>query len=79
MTKPLVDSGEFRRLGERLTPWPCFVFAASETFIKKHSSILAKFFQIVNDSVVAFMANPNAPDLVSDRYSLKKEDAKVWF
>jgi sulfonate transport system substrate-binding protein len=79
MTKPLVDSGEFRRLGERLTPWPCFVFAASENFLEKHGSILNIFFKIVNKSVEAFMQNPDAPDMVSERYSLKKEDSKVWF
>lgn len=79
MTKPLVDAGEFRRVGERLTPWPCFVFAASESFIEKHGSLLATFFKIVNKSVEAFMRNPDAPEMVSKRYSLKKEDAKVWF
>ncbi|MBO9699408.1 MAG: ABC transporter substrate-binding protein [Sporocytophaga sp.] len=79
MTKPLVDAGEFRRIGERLTPWPCFVFAASESFIEKHGSILTTFFKIVNKSVEAFMQNPEASNIVSERYSLKKEDAKVWF
>ena len=27
MTKPLVDSGIFKKLGECPTPWPCFVIA----------------------------------------------------
>jgi len=79
MTKPLVDAGEFRRVGERLTPWPCFVFAASESFIERHGSILPAFFKIINKSVEAFMQNPDAAEMVSDRYSLKREDAKVWF
>ncbi|WP_028981855.1 substrate-binding domain-containing protein [Sporocytophaga myxococcoides] len=79
MTKPLVDAGEFRRIGERLTPWPCFVFAASENFIEKHGSILTTFFKIVNKSVETFMQNPEASNMVSERYSLKKEDAKQWF
>ena len=28
-TKPLVDSGEWRRVGECVTPWPCFALAAT--------------------------------------------------
>ena len=29
-TKPHVDSGEWQRIGEIVTPWPCFVVVASE-------------------------------------------------
>jgi sulfonate transport system substrate-binding protein len=79
MTKPLVDSGEFRRLGERLTPWPCFVFAASEAFIQEQGAVLARFFEIVNASARSFMQNPEAPTLVAERYSLKIEDTKTWY
>ena len=28
-TKPWVDSGQLRRVGEFVTPWPCFVIAAN--------------------------------------------------
>ena len=34
-TKPLVDSGEWRRVGECVTPWPCFVVAATNTALEK--------------------------------------------
>ena len=29
-TKPYVDGGEFARIGECVTPWPCFLVAASD-------------------------------------------------
>eukprot|EP00292_Cryptomonas_paramecium_P013533 CAMPEP_0113663460 /NCGR_PEP_ID=MMETSP0038_2-20120614/1153_1 /TAXON_ID=2898 /ORGANISM="Cryptomonas paramecium" /LENGTH=220 /DNA_ID=CAMNT_0000578487 /DNA_START=22 /DNA_END=680 /DNA_ORIENTATION=+ /assembly_acc=CAM_ASM_000170 len=37
MTKPLVDQGEFRRVGEIPTPWPCFVVAVRRPFLAQHS------------------------------------------
>ena len=35
-TKPLVDNGTFRRIGNCPTPWPCFVIAVREDFIKRN-------------------------------------------
>jgi sulfonate transport system substrate-binding protein len=33
----MVDSGEFKQIGECRTPWPCFVLAASNEFIEQHT------------------------------------------
>ena len=38
-TKPLVDNGTFRRIGECPSPWPCFVIAARNQFIKEEPEI----------------------------------------
>jgi len=35
-TKPYVDMGEFRRIGEIPTPWPCFAIVASPEALEKY-------------------------------------------
>ena len=39
-TKPLVDNGTFRRIGNCPSPWPCFVIAVREDFIKHNKADL---------------------------------------
>ena len=39
-TKPLVDNGTFRRIDNCPSPWPCFVIAVREDFIKSNKKDL---------------------------------------
>ena len=78
-TKPFVDNGEFRMIGECNTPWPCFVIAASERFIQTHEHTLKQILQTVNTSCIALKQNVNAPELIVARYDIKTEDATNWF
>jgi hypothetical protein len=39
-TKPLVDKGIFKRLGDCPTPWPCFVIAATDSFLGSQPGVL---------------------------------------
>ncbi|MCI5058023.1 MAG: substrate-binding domain-containing protein [Flavobacteriales bacterium] len=78
-TKSYVDSGEMKRLGEYITPWPCFVIAATNDFIQNHSEDLNKLLKILFFNCDHFMQAPNVLDLVSERYGLLPEDADRWF
>jgi len=78
-TKPFVDNGEFRMIGECNTPWPCFVIAASDKFIQEHEETLRVILEIINASCSALKNNPKAPDMIVQRYGIKKEDAEQWF
>ena len=79
MTKPLVDSGQFRRVGECPTPWPCFVIAARQEIIKNHTPELQKLLAVIHQANQAFMQNPQAPQLVAEKFNLQPEDAATWF
>jgi sulfonate transport system substrate-binding protein len=79
MTKPLVDNGEFRRVGECPTPWPCFVIAAHQEMIDKHPGQLQKLLAVIHQANQAFMQNPEVSQLVSEHFGLKPEDAATWF
>lgn len=79
MTKPLVDKGEFRRVGECPTPWPCFVIAVSHTAIAEKASALGKLMEVINTANQTFMNDPASPQNVSEKFGLLKEDAAAWF
>jgi len=79
MTKPLADKGEFRRVGECPTPWPCFLIAVSRSALSEKTAALPKLMNIINTANQAFMDDPNAPQKVAEKFGLRKEDAEVWF
>lgn len=78
-TKPLVDSGEFRFLGECRTPWPCFVVAATNEFIYTQNDSLHEVLDIINQSCQDLKSNQEAVDLIAWRYQIKLADAIQWF
>ncbi|QNF34585.1 ABC transporter substrate-binding protein [Adhaeribacter swui] len=79
MTKPLVDSGEFRRVGETLTPWPCFVIAVREEVLQNNLPAVQKVLTVINRTCQKFMTNPQSVDLVVEKFHLQPEDAVAWF
>lgn len=78
MTKPLVDDGEFKRLGERPTPWPCFVIAATNNFLESHPGKVSLISDIILPRAQAFKEDKNAAELIVQKFNLKKTDAIEW-
>ena len=77
-TKPLVDNGTFRRLGDCPTPWPCFVITATQTFLTENSSLLEHILEIINTYTKEFKMIPSIDRTISNRYGLQLEDVKTW-
>ena len=78
MTKPLVDNGVFRRLGDCPTPWPCFVIAVREVVLAKQPEIITKLLEIINTKTRIFKAIPDIDKLLAKTYNQKIEDIKEW-
>ncbi|MES2730904.1 MAG: substrate-binding domain-containing protein [Bacteroidota bacterium] len=78
MTQPLVDSGEFRRVGECPTPWPCFVIAARKEVIEKHPEALQKMVRVINQASLAFKNSRDAVTMVVNRFGIQPSDASAW-
>ena len=78
-TKPYVDSGQLRRIGEYVTPWPCFVVAATDQIIKERPNDLIRMLRTIHDSSDMFMQDDQSVHLVSKRYEQKLPDVKRWF
>ncbi|MDF0718215.1 substrate-binding domain-containing protein [Muricauda sp. 334s03] len=77
-TKPLVDNGTFKRVGDCPTPWPCFVIAASNTFIDENEGILKHVLEIINTYSAEFKQIPSIDRTLSNRYEQKLEDIQEW-
>ncbi|MBP6073224.1 MAG: ABC transporter substrate-binding protein [Flavobacterium sp.] len=78
MTKPIVDRGVFRRIGDCPTPWPCFVIAVREDFFKNHPHSVAQILEIINKMTLKFKTIPNIDALLAERYHQKREDIQEW-
>ncbi len=78
-TKPYVDSGQIRRVGEFVTPWPCFVIAATDKILKASPDAVDKLLDIIQASCQRFMHDQAMIPLVSERYSQKVEDIERWY
>lgn len=78
-TKPYVDSGQLKRVGEYLTPWPCFVIAATEDILEREPENIIRMLRVIHDSCDKFMQDAQAISLVSKRYEQKIEDVERWF
>jgi ABC-type nitrate/sulfonate/bicarbonate transport system substrate-binding protein len=78
MTKPLVDKGIFRRIGDCPTPWPCFVIAVREEILEKHPKIISKILEIINTKTTTFKEIPNIDIILANKYHQKIEDIQEW-
>jgi sulfonate transport system substrate-binding protein len=77
-TKPLVDKGVFRRIGDCPTPWPCFVIAATDKFLADHSKVAKHILQVINQYTVEFKKIPSIDRTIANQYEQKLEDVKTW-
>lgn len=77
-TKPLVDSGLFKRIGEIPTPWPCFVLVASKSALEHHHQIIAKLRDMVYEKAKDLFLERNSIKALSEYYSIQEKDIKSW-
>jgi ABC-type nitrate/sulfonate/bicarbonate transport system substrate-binding protein len=78
MTKPAVDSGRFRRVGEFIAPWPAFVVCASNAALAQYGSAITALLQTVCKFATDLATRNDAAELVARRYRLQLEDARAW-
>ncbi|UKM64064.1 substrate-binding domain-containing protein [Flavobacteriaceae bacterium GSB9] len=78
MTKPIVDKGIFRRIGDCPSPWPCFVIAARVDFIKSNTEDLKIILDTINNTTADFKTIPSIDKTIANRYEQKLEDVQEW-
>ena len=77
-TKPLVDEGIFRRVGNCRSPWPCFVIAVRQDFIDNNEDDLKTILDIINTTTSEFKSIPSIDITIANRYAQELEDVKEW-
>ncbi len=78
-TKPYVDAGVLKHLGDYVTPWPCFMIAASNDILSKEKKAIDSMLKVIYFTSKQFMTSPTAMKEVSERYNQKMEDVENWF
>lgn len=78
MTKPLVDAGRFRRVGEFSAPWPAFVLCVADAASAEQRAALARVLAAVLAEARALVARADSPALIAARYGLVAADVEEW-
>ncbi len=78
MTQPLVDAGEFRRVGERVVPWPAFVVSARRDYIAEHTNTLNAALDVARDFAQRLKSGDGSAALISKSYEIELTDAQSW-
>jgi ABC-type nitrate/sulfonate/bicarbonate transport system substrate-binding protein len=78
MTKPLVDDGRFRRVGEFSAPWPAFVVCVADAASGAQRTGLAQAVSIALHEAQALRARPDAGAVIAARYELDAIDVADW-
>ena len=78
MTKPLVDKGIFRRVGDCPTPWPSFVIAVREDVLQENPDEIKKLLICINKQTKVFKSIPNIDAILASKFQQKIEDIQQW-
>ncbi len=78
MTKPLVDQGIFRRVGDCPTPWPCFVIAVRNEVLENNKEAINEVLGIINRTTEEFKEIPSIDRTLSEKFNQKQEDINEW-
>jgi ABC-type nitrate/sulfonate/bicarbonate transport system substrate-binding protein len=73
-TQPFVDQGKCKRIGEVLTPWPCFVIAVRNEVLQHEAALLQAILPIVQKRAQELKNSDDAAEVLAWRYALKKDE-----
>ena len=78
-TKPYVEKGKLKKVDEFVSPWPCFMIAATDRIINSDPESIIRTLKIIHRANQHFMDLKDAPKLVSEKFGLNLKDAERWY
>lgn len=79
-TQPLVNSGEFKRIGEIPTPWPCFAMVASEKALHDFPDDIKLVRDLLYEENKKLMEERESSiTTIHERYNIALGDVRSWF
>lgn len=78
MTQPLVDAGEFRRVGQREVPWPAFAVSVRRQILGSHARQIHAVLDVVARYATNLKRRKSAAALIADTYGIRLADAERW-
>ena len=77
-TKPLVDDGIFKRISNCPSPWPCFMIAVRDEFLRNNEKEVKTILNIINGTTAEFKNIPSIDRTIANRYGQELEDVQEW-
>ena len=77
-TKPFVNNGTFRRIGNVPTPWPCFVLAVRDEVLTTNFKEIQTVLKIINTINKDFRKILHIDEILADRYQQELHDIQKW-
>ena len=78
MTQPYVDQGEFRRIADFPTPWPCFVVCVRKEVYSQYQESIINMLNTVLNTAEELKLSPIAAKLIAMVYSLQISEVTEW-
>lgn len=78
-TKPYVTKGLVKRIGQFVTPWPCFMIAATNKILEEAPESVIRTLRTIHDRADQFMQSKDSIALVAERYQQQTKDVTKWF
>lgn len=77
-TKPFVDNGTFRRIGNCPSPWPCFALAVRDEVLTRNFKEIQTVLKIINTINKDFRKTLHIDAILADRYQQELHDIQKW-
>lgn len=77
-TKPYVDRGELKRIGEIPSPWPCFVIVATEASLDEFGALIIELRNLIYDFSQKLQTDPATVKTIAIEYKLEESDVSAW-
>ena len=77
-TKPFVEDGTVRMVGEFSAPWSSFLIVARDNVLQTKRSAIQKILKVINEESAHFVSSPQTVRLLQERFKLSEADAYTW-
>jgi hypothetical protein len=77
-TFPFTEQQKCRRIGDVVTPWPCFVVAVRSEIAGQHEALLRSMCAIVNTKALEIKQGKDSAEMISWRYNLRQDQVAQW-
>ncbi|PCJ66884.1 MAG: ABC transporter substrate-binding protein [Bacteroidetes bacterium] len=79
MTQPYVTKGTVNRIGLCVSPWPCFMTAASGGFLKGNHEDITALCNAIVESCVTVTESPDTIEKIAKLHNLKTSQVAEWY
>jgi len=78
MTQPVVERGDFRRVGELVAPWPAFVACAATAALEEKRAAIEFALDAVGEEATRLAVADDAATRIAARYGLAEPSVSEW-